>query len=107
MATEPRHGSISTYANRGCRCEECRAVAIAYLKNYRATKKARGLCLSCRESAVEGRVFCAKHLALAREGERRRYQAKGPDLVTVRAAGKVHRFASRAEAVAFLTQEAE
>jgi len=66
-----------------------------------------GKCYWCKETPAEGRALCPKHLQQARDNARRRYQAKGADLVTVRAAGKVHRFASRAEAVAFLTQEAE
>jgi predicted RNA-binding Zn-ribbon protein involved in translation (DUF1610 family) len=48
-----------------------------YVKSYRARQKAKGLCPSCGEKAVEGRTNCAYHAKQCIDASWRFWQRNG------------------------------
>lgn len=42
LVTPREHGAISTYANYGCRCVECKTAAQEYYRIYRQARRAAG-----------------------------------------------------------------
>ena len=55
-----RHGTLSAYTSRHCRCTECRAAVTAYYRVRRAHRRAKGLCIECGKK-TNGTGRCQKH----------------------------------------------
>ena len=62
MRQPAKHGTLSCYTVRRCRCSACRAANTGYYANARAEKRKIGTCVACSAPAVRARVRCEYHL---------------------------------------------
>lgn len=61
-----RHGTSAAYNKYKCRCPTCRAHMAVYMRQRRASFRARGLCTECGDPVAPGRVKCQPHLEESR-----------------------------------------